>query len=120
MRDGDLAHFIRDVPDVLSNTYHDRWICRGGPTAWPPQSRDLNPLHFYMWGHLQILVNAAPVEDKRHYRIVDACQTIRNYPSSLNMNRLRPFKHWDRRFESHLTHECLFAFILCLCCPVSR
>jgi hypothetical protein len=34
------------------------------------------------------------------------------------MNCLRPLKHWDRGFESHLKHGCLCAFILCLCCPV--
>jgi hypothetical protein len=27
---------------------------------------------------------------------------------------LRPRKHWVRGFESHLRHECLCAFILCL------
>jgi hypothetical protein len=38
------------VQDVPSNTYHDRWIGRRGPTAWPPFSPDLNPLDFYLWG----------------------------------------------------------------------
>jgi hypothetical protein len=28
------------------------------------------------------------------------------------MNCLRPLKHWDLGFESHLRHECLCAFIL--------
>jgi hypothetical protein len=36
------------------------------------------------------------------------------------MNCLRLLKHWDLGFESHLTHECLCAFILCLCCPLYR
>jgi hypothetical protein len=45
MHDGAPAHFSRAVRDVLSNTHHDRWIGRGGPTAWPPHSTpDLNPL----------------------------------------------------------------------------
>jgi hypothetical protein len=48
MHDGAPAHFSRAVRDVLSNTYHDRWIGRGGPTAWPPPSPDLNPLDFYL------------------------------------------------------------------------
>jgi hypothetical protein len=42
------------VRDVLSNTYHDRWIGRGGPTARPTRPPDLNPLRFYLWGHLNI------------------------------------------------------------------
>jgi hypothetical protein len=32
------------------------------------------------------------------------------------MTCLRPLKHWDREFESHLKHGCLCAFILCLFC----
>jgi hypothetical protein len=42
------------------------------------------------------------------------------WPRGLSMNRLRPLKHWDRGFESHLRHGYLCAFILCLCCPVCR
>jgi hypothetical protein len=78
MHDDATAHFSRAVRDVLCNTYHDRWIGTGGPTAWPPRSPDLNPLS----GHLNILVYAAPLnnEEALHHVIVDACQTIRNYP----------------------------------------
>jgi hypothetical protein len=36
------------------------------------------------------------------------------------MNRLRLLEHCDRGFESHSRHECLCAFILCLCCFVCR
>jgi hypothetical protein len=82
MHDGAPAHFSRAVRDVLSNTYHDQWIGRGGPAAWPPLSPDLNPLDFYLSEHLKALVYAAPVDNEEalHHRIVDACQTIRNYP----------------------------------------
>jgi hypothetical protein len=75
------AYFSRAVRDVLSDTYHDRWIGRGGTTAWPPHSPELNPLHFCLWGHLKPFVYAALVDnDEAHHRcIVDACQTIRNY-----------------------------------------
>jgi hypothetical protein len=31
------------------------------------------------------------------------------------MKYLRPLEHWDRGFESHSRHGCLFVFILCLC-----
>jgi hypothetical protein len=51
MHDGAPAHFSRVMHDVVSNTSHDRRIGRGGPTAWPPLSPDLNPLDFYLWGH---------------------------------------------------------------------
>jgi hypothetical protein len=48
MHDGAPAHFSRPRRDVLSNTYHDRWIGRGGPTAWLTRLPDLNPLDFYL------------------------------------------------------------------------
>jgi hypothetical protein len=82
MRDGAPAHFSRAVRDVLSQTYHEGWIRSGGPTAWPPLSPDLIPLDFDLWGKMETLVSAAPVdnEERLHHRSVDACQTIRVYP----------------------------------------
>jgi hypothetical protein len=63
--------FSRAVRDVLNNTYNNRWVGRGGPTTWPPSSPDLNPLDFYLWGHLKSLVHA--------------CRTIRiTTPASLS------------------------------------
>jgi hypothetical protein len=51
-------------------------------SARPPRSPDLNPLDFYLWGHLKTLAYADPVDNKQtlHRRTMDACQTIRNYP----------------------------------------
>jgi hypothetical protein len=82
MHDGVPAHFSRAVRDVLNNTYHDRWTGRGGHTAWAPRSADLNLLNFYLWGHLKTRVFASPVENEEalYHRIVDAYQTICNYP----------------------------------------
>jgi hypothetical protein len=64
MHDGAPAPFSRAKRDVLSNTYHDRWIGRGGPIAWPPRSPDLNPLDLYLWRHLKTLVYVAPVDNE--------------------------------------------------------
>jgi hypothetical protein len=70
---------------LITPTKADRWIDRGGSTAWPPCPSDLNPLDFYLWGHLKILVYAAPVDNKEaaHHHILDAYQTICSYPSIL-------------------------------------
>jgi hypothetical protein len=78
MRDCAPPHFSRAVRDVLNNIYHDRWIGRGGPTAWPPYSMpDLNPLDFYLCGHLRAFVYVVPVDNEEALHcIVDACQTI--------------------------------------------
>jgi hypothetical protein len=34
------ARFSCAVRDILNNTYNDRWISGGGPTAWLPRSPD--------------------------------------------------------------------------------
>jgi hypothetical protein len=83
MHDGAPAHFSRAVRDVLNNTYVDKWTGRAGTTARPPRSSHLNPLHFYLWEHLEPLVYAAPAdteEEALHHRTVDASQAIRNCP----------------------------------------
>ncbi|KAJ4435026.1 hypothetical protein ANN_23599 [Periplaneta americana] len=60
----------------------DRWIGRGGPIAWPPRSPDVNPLDFYLWGHLKSLVYSSPVPDLESLRnrIVACSEDIRNTP----------------------------------------
>jgi hypothetical protein len=104
--EGTPAHFSRAVRDVLSNTYHDRWIGRGGPTAWPPRSPDLNILDFYLWGHLKTLVYAAPVDNEEalHRRIMDACQTIRNCPGIFVGMRRPVMGHIEWCIESRGGH----------------
>jgi hypothetical protein len=102
-------YFCRAVRDVLSNTCHDRWIGRGGPTAWRPRSPDLNPLDFYLWGHLKPVVYAAPVaqEEALHHRIVDTCHTIRNYPGIIQWMRrpiMRRVEGWIDSYEEHFEH----------------
>jgi hypothetical protein len=113
MRDGFLSHFSRAVRDVLSNTYRDQWTGRGGHTAWPPRSPDLTPLYSYLWGHLTTLVYAPPVdnEDALHRRIVDACQSIRNY-TRISERIRRSMRHVVACAESHGGHfECTLSAI---------
>ncbi|KAJ4431746.1 hypothetical protein ANN_20350 [Periplaneta americana] len=82
MHDGAPAHFSRLVRDTLTGVYHDRWIGRGGPVQWPARSPDLNPLDFYLWGHLKQLVYGADIPDQEtlHRRVMEACETIRHHP----------------------------------------
>jgi hypothetical protein len=105
MHDGIPAYFTRTVREVLNNTYHDRWIDRGGPTAWPPHSPDLNLMDFYVWGHLKSLVYTAPVANKMAlHRIVDACQTICSYPSIFEWMQRSMMRHVEESIESHGGH----------------
>jgi hypothetical protein len=93
---------LRAVRDVLSNTCHDRWIGRAGLTAWPPRSTpDLNPLHVYLWRHLNTLVYAAPVDNEEtlHNRTVNACQTVRNYPGIFERMLRSMMRHDKARIE---------------------
>lgn len=82
MHDGAPAHFALNVRHFLNDNYQNRWIGRGGPQPWPPRSPDLNPLDFFLWGHLKSLVYTTPVEnvDNLRNRIIEACDTIRNTP----------------------------------------
>jgi hypothetical protein len=63
-------------------TSHDQWMGIGGTNAWPSPSPALNPLDFYLWGHLNTTVYAAPVYNEEARSIVGACQTICNYPGN--------------------------------------
>jgi hypothetical protein len=87
LQDGAPAHFSRAVRDVLNNIYHDRWIGRGGPTAWPPRSPDLNHLDVYLLEHLKALV--------------DACQAIRNYPGIFERLRGSMMRRVEGCTQSH-------------------
>jgi hypothetical protein len=104
--DGAAAHLNRPLRDVLNNTYHSRWIGRGGPTAWPPRPPDLNPLSFNLWGHLKTLVYGTLLdsEEALHHCIVDACQTIRNYPGIFARMRRSMMRHVEACTESHGGH----------------
>ncbi|KAJ4430533.1 hypothetical protein ANN_19121 [Periplaneta americana] len=82
LQDGAPAHFSRTARRYLDRRLPDRWIGRGGPIAWPPRSPDLNPLDFYLWGHLKSLVYSSPVPDLESLRnrIVACSEDIRNTP----------------------------------------
>lgn len=49
MHDGAPPHFLLAFREFLNNLFPERWMGRGGPTAWSAPSSDLNPLHFYLW-----------------------------------------------------------------------
>ncbi|KAJ4438848.1 hypothetical protein ANN_14801 [Periplaneta americana] len=82
------------------------FVRRGGPITWPPRSPDLNPLDFYLWGHLKSLVYSSPVPDLESLRnrIVACSEDIRNTPGV-----------WDRvrrsmRHRCELNTDVLFVF----------
>ncbi|KAJ4442231.1 hypothetical protein ANN_12097 [Periplaneta americana] len=50
----------------IGSKVSDQWLGRGGPIF--PRSPDLNPLDFYLWGHLKSLVYSSPVPDLESLR----------------------------------------------------
>jgi hypothetical protein len=70
------AHFIAQTQQHLNTKFPDRWLGRGGPVSWPRRSPDLNPLDFFLWGHLKEIVYRDPptgMEDlKAKFRAAEA------------------------------------------------
>src|SRR5678816_2755517 len=69
-----------------------RWIGYHGPVLWPPRSPDLNPLDFYVWGHLKQEVYLEQIHTKEQlqqrihhasHRIMQNGNTLRNVYDSL-------------------------------------
>lgn len=77
--DGAPPHFAAEVRRFLNEAYGHRWIGRGGPVAWPPRSPDINPLDFYLWGHVKEIVYKTAVNTREELlqRIEEAFQRIR-------------------------------------------
>jgi hypothetical protein len=48
-----FMHFLRIVRQHLNQTFGEQLIGRGGPVNWPARSPVLNPLDFWLWGHLK-------------------------------------------------------------------
>jgi hypothetical protein len=61
--DGAPAHFSVQTQQHLSTQFPDRWLGCGGPVSWPARSLDLNPLDFFLWGHLKEIVYRDLVTD---------------------------------------------------------
>lgn len=82
MHDGAPPHFSIVARQYLNQNYADRWIGRAGPQPWPPRSPDINPLDFFLWGHLKSLVYRTPVQNEEDLRnrIQESCEIIRNTP----------------------------------------
>jgi hypothetical protein len=63
------------VIEFLNEDYEGRWIGRGGPMAWPPQSPDLNSLHFLelhkvkrvSWWETRSKASVEAIDSSRHW-----------------------------------------------------
>jgi len=78
MQDGAPPHFSCFVTDVLNERFPDAWSGRGGPIPWPPQSPDLSPLDFFLWGYIKNIVYAGKIRNIQHPQesITSAIETV--------------------------------------------
>ena len=60
MHDGAPPHFNRIAHQYLNDHFPGRWVRRNGPVAWPAHSLDLNPIDFYLWGHVNLSLLHTP------------------------------------------------------------
>jgi hypothetical protein len=60
----------------------------------------------YLWRYLETLMYIAPVDNEEalHHHIVDACQTIHNYPSISEQMQWSMIRHVQACAESHGGH----------------
>jgi hypothetical protein len=103
----------------LSSTQHE--ICGG-------QCNDDEMEFFFEYPFPLPNINP-PNSPLKYGRTVDLFQNIWDQLQSSDhsgravedMKCIRPLEHWDRGFESHSKASMsMYAFILCLCCPVCR
>lgn len=82
MHDGASAYFSQLARHSLDIMYPRRWIGRSEPYSWPPKSSDLNPLDFFLWGHLKTLVYETSVHNINDLRerIIAGCNVIQATP----------------------------------------
>ena len=68
------------MENILQLVDDDPTTCRAGPVVWPPRSPNLNPLDFYLWGLLKILVYATEIPDVAvlQWRIEKGCLIVQN------------------------------------------
>jgi hypothetical protein len=60
--DGVPPHFSQVIGQYLNHEFQNRWIGCGSAQNWPPQSLDLKPLDYHVWGCMKALVYAHKVD----------------------------------------------------------
>ncbi|GBM43010.1 hypothetical protein AVEN_88610-1 [Araneus ventricosus] len=77
-QDGVPPHYGNIVREFLDTTFPQLWIGRGAVMAWPPQSPDITPLDFYLWGYEKQHVYSERINDINHLeqRITDVIHSV--------------------------------------------
>ncbi|XP_066600766.1 uncharacterized protein [Prorops nasuta] len=77
-QDGAPPHTARMVTHYLHQKYPGRWIGKNGPIEWPPQSPDLAPLDFGIWGMVKNRMYDLEIETLQQLKdcIIEECESI--------------------------------------------
>lgn len=46
-----------------------RWLGGGGPVSWSARSPDVNPVDFFLWGHLKDIIYWNPPMDTAKFHV---------------------------------------------------
>ena len=87
-QDGAPPHFRITVRSYLDEKFGERWIGRGGPTAWPPRSPDLTPLDFYAWGYIKEYVYSEKIENREQllHKITVAAENLQQNLNTIDLH----------------------------------
>ena len=77
--DGAPQHYTNNIVQLLQERFNHRWIGRNGPVLWPPRSPDLNPIDFFLWGHVKEMVYETLIENAQDLmgRMVEAFARVK-------------------------------------------
>jgi hypothetical protein len=105
MQDRAPPHFLPTVRLHLNQTFGEQWIRHGSPANWPARSPDLNPLNFWLWGHLETLVCSEAINDLEVLtRVENACQEIRVKPGIFGRVLTSVRRRAEGYVETHGNH----------------
>ncbi|GFT00995.1 putative DD41D transposase [Trichonephila clavipes] len=94
-QDGATSHTARATIDLLKDTFGHRLISRFGPVNWPPRSRDLTPLDYFLWGYVKSLVYADKPQRLDHLE-----DNIRRVIADIRPQMLeKVIENWTSRFD---------------------
>ncbi|EFN62496.1 hypothetical protein EAG_04671, partial [Camponotus floridanus] len=70
-----MTNFSRETRRYLDERFPGRGIDRACPITWSARSPDLNPLDYYLWGHIKSIVYKTSIDNIEILcqRIEDGC-----------------------------------------------
>jgi hypothetical protein len=97
--DGAPAHISAQTQHYLSAQFPDRWLGCGSPVSWPARSPDLNPLDFFLLGHLKEIVYRDPSTDME-----DLTAKFHAAVAAIDADTLRHVVACQRMHGGHFEH----------------